>query len=176
VFGTAESVGSRGSARWPPDVLVWVGGPRRSGPPAEPVPQQKTLMVLREISAASAVMCLRQGANGLACLRCHLDQLPQAVDAINTGEGWLAPCMAKVVADHLAGRAWLLESDSHGLTARELLVLRSIATGANTGEVAARLGIDIRTVKFHASNIYRKLGARHRAEAVAIAYRLGLAA
>jgi DNA-binding CsgD family transcriptional regulator len=34
----------------------------------------------------------------------------------------------------------------------------------------------VRTVRFHASNIYRKLGARHRAEAVAMAYRLGIVA
>src|SRR5215472_18621948 len=153
VFGTVETAGSRGSASWLPDVLVWVGDPHVAKPPAGPGGQPKTLIVLRDITAASAVLSLRQGAHGLACMRCHLDQLPQAVDAIMTGQGWLAPCLAKVVADHLAGRARLPESESRGLTARELLVLRFIASGANTEEVAARLGIDIRTVKFHASNI-----------------------
>jgi DNA-binding NarL/FixJ family response regulator len=175
VFGTGHGSQGRFTAR-PPDVLVWVGEPRSARPAIRPAMQAKTLIVLRDIAAASAVMSLRQGARGLTCLSCHLDQLAHAVESISTGQGWLAPCLAKVVADHLAGRARLRASDSFGLTARELLVLRSIASGAANEEVAMRLGIDVRTVKFHASNIYRKLGARHRAEAVAIAYQLGLAA
>jgi DNA-binding NarL/FixJ family response regulator len=161
----------------PPALLVWVGCGLSLQPLAGPPrPWPRTLVVLREINAIAAVSSLRSGAAGLTCLGCHLDELPQAVDAIAAGQGWLAPCLAKGVADHLAGRARMRESDSCGLTARELRVLQSIAAGADNIEVADDLGIDVRTVKFHASNIYRKLGARHRAEAVALAYRLGLTA
>jgi DNA-binding CsgD family transcriptional regulator len=159
------------------DVLVWVGRPFSQDLLAEPAaPRPKTLVALRDITATAAVSSLRAGAAGLACLGCHLDELPQAVDAIAAGHGWLAPCMARVVADHLAGRSRMHASESGSLTARELMVLRSIAGGADNTQVAGDLGIDVRTVRFHASNIYRKLGARHRAEAVALAYRLGLTA
>jgi DNA-binding NarL/FixJ family response regulator len=158
-------------------VLVWVGRGFSQGPRADAVgPKPKALVVLREITATAAVSSLRAGADGLGCLGCHLDELPLAVDAIAAGQGWLAPCMARVVADHLAGRSRMQASESGSLTARELLVLRSIACGADNNQVAGDLGIDVRTVRFHASNIYRKLGARHRAEAVAMAYRLGLTA
>jgi DNA-binding NarL/FixJ family response regulator len=165
------------AGRRSPDVLVWVGG----GQSAEAqitaaLAMPQTLVVLREISAVPAVASLRAGAAGLACLGCHLDELPQAVASIAAGLGWFAPCVARMVADHLAGRASLREADSRGLTPRELLVLRSIAKGEDNMEVAHDLGIDVRTVKFHASNIYRKLGARHRSEAVSLAYRLGLIA
>jgi DNA-binding NarL/FixJ family response regulator len=160
------------------DVLVWAGGAYSRPAPAGPaVPgRPRILAVLRDGTATAAVTSLRSGAAGLTCLGCHLDQLPQAVDAIAAGQGWLAPCLARAVADHLAGRSTMHAAESGTLTPRELLVLRSIACGADNTEVAGSLGIDVRTVRFHASNIYRKLGARHRAEAVAIAYRLGLAA
>jgi DNA-binding CsgD family transcriptional regulator len=175
-FAVAFGVGQPpGRARSAPDVLVWVGGPYRSAGQPHGAAQIPRVMVLREVSSSAAVMALRQGAAGLACMSCHLEQLPKTVDAILTGQGWLSPCLARAVADHLAGRARLQESERCGLTVRELSVLRPLAAGAGNDEIAEGLGIDIRTVKFHVSNIYRKLGARHRAEAVAIAYRLGLA-
>jgi DNA-binding NarL/FixJ family response regulator len=132
------------------------------------------LVVLREATAISTMLTLRAGAAGIACLDCHIDQLGSAVVTIAEGLGWLAPCMAKGIADHLSGRARVSDADAHGLTARELLVLRAMAAGEDNSAVAKRLGVDVRTVKFHSSNIYRKLGARHRAEAVALAYQLGL--
>jgi DNA-binding NarL/FixJ family response regulator len=159
------------------NVLVWVGRGFSEEALADAAARKpKTLVVLRDITATAAVSSLRAGAAGLACLGCHLDELPPAVDAIAAGQGWLAPCLARIVADHLAGRSRIQASESGSLTARELLVLRSIACGADNTQVAGDLGIDVRTVRFHASNIYRKLGARHRAEAVAMAYRLGLTA
>jgi DNA-binding NarL/FixJ family response regulator len=163
-----------GTANRDADVVVWVGSGFSQGLSAIPAP--RILVVLRAVTATAAVSSLRAGAAGLTCLGCHLDQLPQAVDAIRFGQGWLAPCMARVVADHLAGRSRMQAAEYGSLTARELLVLRSIACGANNFKIAGDLGIDVRTVRFHASNIYRKLGARHRAEAVAMAYRLGIIA
>lgn len=60
------------------------------------------------------------------------------------------------------------------LTPRELEVLQLMAQGLANKEIAARLGIRERTVKFHISSIYSKLGAANRAEAVRIGLRRGL--
>lgn len=60
------------------------------------------------------------------------------------------------------------------LTARELDVLSEIAAGYTNEEIADRLFISRGTVKRHASNIYMKLGAHHRAEAAAKGRELGL--
>lgn len=149
------------------------GGPRPSKVPPE---RPRTLFVLPGHSAAAAVRALRAGAAGLSCLRCHADELPLALEAIAGGMGWITPCLAAAVGDHFCGRARIPASDSRGLTPTEYQVLQAIASGADNSEVAAALGIDVRTARYHASNIYRKLGARHRAEAVAFAYRLGLTA
>jgi LuxR family maltose regulon positive regulatory protein len=60
------------------------------------------------------------------------------------------------------------------LSQRELEVLRLIADGLSNQEIAARLYLSVRTIKFHTGNIYGKLGVKSRTEAVARARILGL--
>ena len=62
-----------------------------------------------------------------------------------------------------------------GVTARELEVLRLLATGMSNKEVGSRLYLSPRTVERHIANIYRKINARGRADATAYALRHGLA-
>jgi DNA-binding CsgD family transcriptional regulator/tetratricopeptide (TPR) repeat protein len=61
-----------------------------------------------------------------------------------------------------------------GLTAREVEVLRLLATGAINREIADALALSVRTVERHQLHIYAKIGARRRADAVAYALRHGL--
>jgi predicted ATPase/DNA-binding CsgD family transcriptional regulator len=60
------------------------------------------------------------------------------------------------------------------LTERELEVLAAIASGQTNPQIAAVLYLSPKTVMHHSANVYRKLGVRGRAEAVALAYRTGL--
>jgi DNA-binding CsgD family transcriptional regulator len=55
-------------------------------------------------------------------------------------------------------------------------VLRLLAAGATSREIAGALVLSVRTVDRHLGNIYAKIGARNKAEAVAYAVRHGLAA
>jgi two-component system, NarL family, nitrate/nitrite response regulator NarL len=57
---------------------------------------------------------------------------------------------------------------SHGLTAREAGVLQLVAEGLSNREIASRLHIELTTVKNHVHNVLEKLGAKTRAEAVAL--------
>jgi two-component system response regulator DesR len=66
------------------------------------------------------------------------------------------------------------EQPSPLLSAREREVLDLIAAGATNREIAERLFLSPHTVKEHTSALYRKLGARNRAEAVQLAQRIGL--
>jgi DNA-binding CsgD family transcriptional regulator len=68
--------------------------------------------------------------------------------------------------DALLGRA----DDTHGLTARELEVLRLVAAGETNKAIAARLILSERTVDRHVSNIFAKLGTASRTAATAYAY------
>jgi DNA-binding CsgD family transcriptional regulator len=60
------------------------------------------------------------------------------------------------------------------LSERELEVLALLASGKTNSETASDLFVSVGTVKSHTGNIYRKLGAKNRAEAVTVARNLGL--
>jgi DNA-binding NarL/FixJ family response regulator len=62
------------------------------------------------------------------------------------------------------------------LTARELEILRLIAGGSTNGEIARQLWVTEQTVKFHLSNVYRKLGVSNRTEASHYAHLNGIVA
>jgi DNA-binding CsgD family transcriptional regulator len=64
---------------------------------------------------------------------------------------------------------------SAGLSRRELEVLRLVAGGESNAQIARRLGLSTHTVERHVANLYRKIGARGRADATAYALRHGVA-
>ena len=76
---------------------------------------------------------------------------------------------SRVIAEAVSPRRPALK-----LSERELSVLRLVAEGLQTKQIAQALVISERTVKFHINSIFRKLGADNRAQAVALAAQRGL--
>jgi len=60
------------------------------------------------------------------------------------------------------------------LTDREVQVLRLVAGGRTSKEIAAELVLSVRTIERHVENIYRKIGARNKADATAYALTRGI--
>jgi DNA-binding NarL/FixJ family response regulator len=73
-------------------------------------------------------------------------------------------------------RAAVVAADQSPLTSRELEVLQLVASGATNGEIAQKLWVTEQTVKFHLSNVYRKLEVGNRTEASHYAHVNGLIA
>ena len=70
-----------------------------------------------------------------------------------------------------------LEGNVHtalGLTEREVTILGALARGLSNDEIAKEFWVAPQTVKFHLTNIYRKLGVKNRTEATRLAYQHGL--
>jgi DNA-binding NarL/FixJ family response regulator len=66
------------------------------------------------------------------------------------------------------------EADLPQLSERELSILKPLAAGRSNRDIAQQLWLAEQTVKFHLTNIYRKLGVTSRTDAIQFAYRHGL--
>jgi NarL family two-component system response regulator YdfI len=111
---------------------------------------------------------LRLGAKGYLLKDTDRETLFHTIRAASRGETLLRPeIMARVLAQASASAA-------ADLTDRELEVLRGVAQGERSKEIALRLGITERTVKAHLASIYNRLGVDSRAAAIAVAAQRGI--
>ena len=113
---------------------------------------------------------VQAGAQGYLLKGAPREELFKAIRVVSAGGSLLQPVVASKLLNHVRAQ----ENDAEPLTERELEVLRLLAQGKSNKEIAARLVITERTVKFHVSSIMGKLGAGNRTEAVTIAAGRGL--
>jgi len=92
---------------------------------------------------------------------------------LRTEEGVMAYALSEP-GRQASGRVVAQERLEEPLSERELEVLRILASGKTNAEAARELFVSVGTVKSHTGNIYRKLSARNRAEALNRARELGL--
>lgn len=112
------------------------------------------------------------GANGAVSKSVHPAALATLVREAVNGHIVHAPAGLRSAHAAPAGAA----ADHSFLTDRELEILRLVASGATNGVIARQLWITQQTVKFHVSNIYRKLGVANRTGACHYAHVNGIAA
>ncbi|MCM6773985.1 response regulator transcription factor [Nocardia sp. CDC159] len=121
---------------------------------------------------------VRAGVRGIVLRSDARRRLVRAVREVVSGNAYIAPSAAGYVLDQLCVRIPTVDPlVSRGfelLTAREREVLRLIAMGMSTVEVAATLHRTRATIKSHISHILAKLGVQDRGQAIALAYRFGL--
>jgi NarL family two-component system response regulator YdfI len=115
---------------------------------------------------------LRAGAKGYLLKDTTREALFNAIRAAARGETLLAPeTMMRLL--NQVDRSASSVNEEVSLTDREQQVLKSVAQGERSKEVAFKLGISERTVKAHLASIYSKLGVDSRAAAIAIAAQKG---
>jgi DNA-binding NarL/FixJ family response regulator len=119
---------------------------------------------------------LAAGAGGFLLKDATFPELLHAVRVVAAGNALLSPKITKrVIGEFVHARASRLPVHSVGeLTAREAEVLTLIARGLSNAEIASRLTITDHTVKTHINRLFAKLELRDRAQAVIVAYELGL--
>jgi DNA-binding NarL/FixJ family response regulator len=88
----------------------------------------------------------------------------------------IAEAVRRVAVGQTVFEGAAVTQQAQALSPREREVLELVAGGLTNAEIAERLHLSPNTVKEHASTLYRKLGARNRAEAVLRAQRLGVLA
>lgn len=106
------------------------------------------------------------------------DEEPIAIHVLNeTPSARHLETMTQHVLERLGGRdvpAMQAQTPAEALTARELSVLRLLAEGIRTEDIAQQLGLSRSTVRNHVQNIIVKLGVHSRVEAVVAAIQRGL--
>jgi len=115
------------------------------------------------------------GADGYLMKDHGLEELAIAIDRIVSGKRYMSESFTeKVIAASFDGGSERSDDESisvHGLTDRELQILRLIGCGMSTGEVALSLGISPKTIGTHRENMKNKLGVGSAQELVRLAVR-----
>lgn len=169
----------------PDVVLMDLRMPRMDGIAAigrlrEQLPCARVIALTTFADDESVLGALRAGARGYLTKDAGADDIRQAILSVAAGEATLDPAVQHHVVDALAstqaGAAATAERDlPDGLTPREAEVLELVAEGLTNDEIAQRLVVSPTTVKSHINHLFAKAGVRDRAQAVAYAYRVGVA-
>ena len=115
---------------------------------------------------------IEAGAVGYLLKDIKRDELIRAIRAVKEGR---SPLDLTVSRDNLSELVASPETKQHSqLTERELTILREIASGVTTRELATHLFLSQASVKRSVGIIFDKMGVRNRSEAVAEAYKRGL--
>ncbi|MNP02405.1 Oxygen regulatory protein NreC [compost metagenome] len=106
------------------------------------------------------MQALELGAHGYLLKDTTATELEQALSALRNNERYLSPAIAHTVINQALVHAQSSKpqlSDNHNLTARQLEILRLIVRGKSTREIALGLGLSIKTVETHRSQIMKRL-------------------
>ena len=130
-------------------------------------PRTAFIMLLAHADEQAAREALQDGANGVLVERDVISELRHALAAMNAGQSYISSSirMAKALAHVLP---------STGLTPRQHEILKLIAGGLTSRQIAKTLGVHIKTVESHRTDLMRRLGIHNVAGLVRYAIRHGL--
>ncbi len=117
---------------------------------------------------------IRAGARGYLLKDCTPEDLARAIRSVSAGDTILSPDIARKMLSIFEDLDDGGSETAPRLTERELQVIKALAQGKSNKQIARTLGISEKTVRNHASNIYRKLHIFDRTQAVLYAIREGL--
>lgn len=164
----------------PDVVLMDVSMPRMGGVEAtreirHKFPQVEVVILTMHADASVVSDAVRAGAAGYLLKDCTTDDIVSMVETVARGEAALSADLASSMLLEAQRPDPAPSADGQRLlTQREEEVLRLIAEGSSTPEVAQKLFISTKTVRHHLSSIYGKLESRDRTQAVLRAVRMGI--
>jgi DNA-binding NarL/FixJ family response regulator len=119
------------------------------------------------------VSAVLRGADAVVHADAHPSELIEAIRVVRAGGTHLDPLHARALADSAREQSVKRAAEVR-LTPRETDILESIERGESVKQTARALGISVKTVENTQSRLFRKLGARNRAQAVKRLHLLGL--
>ena len=164
-----------------PDVLVLdISMPDGSGLSAieeirRVAPSVRVLMLSVYDQHEYVLESVKAGAHGYLRKDTTPTELRQAITAIHRGDGYFSPAVARHLTAAVQGRLEEeVEPTPEVLTPREREVLIRVSQGLTNRQVAAELGISVRTAEAHRDNLMKKLGIRNVAGLTRYAIKYGM--
>ncbi|GAB3374273.1 response regulator transcription factor [Amycolatopsis echigonensis] len=164
-----------------PDVLlVDLRMPKRDGVETTELvraqhPKTEVVVLTTYADDDSLLAALKAGARGFLTKDADADAIVRALRSAAAGQSTVDGALQQRLVAAATSRAPVRTKELEGLTAREVEVLRLIAAGLSNTEIARTLVVSEATVKTHVNHLFSKAGLRDRAQAVAFAYRAGIA-
>ena len=139
----------------------------------ERLPTAKVVILSMHTSEEYVLLALRAGAAAYLIKDSATSELELALQSVMRGETYLSPAISRQVVEGYVQRAGG-EQAPEVLTARQREVLRLVAGGKSTKEIAFLLNLSVKTVETHRAQIMERLGIRDVAGLVRYALRTGL--
>jgi DNA-binding NarL/FixJ family response regulator len=164
----------------PDVVLMDLHMPRLNGVEAtarivQTSPHISVLVLTMMEDEESVFAAVRAGARGYLLKGARRAEILRAIEAVGAGEVIFGPGIAERMMTYFRGVRTRPSAEVFPqLTERERVVLGRIAEGRENAEIARELGLSVKTVRNHASNIFAKLQVAHRAQAIVLAREAGL--
>ena len=108
---------------------------------------------------------LNLGIQGFQEKQAEPQKIMRAIHIVHNGGTSMAECVTTTLIDQMSKKPVQPQSR---LSKRETQVLELIATGKTNDDIANRLYISVRTVKFHITSIFNKLRVKNRTQAAAM--------
>lgn len=121
-------------------------------------PDAKVVLLTGRMDEGWLARTVEAGADAAVCKSLHPRGVAMLIRAISSEAVYHSFAQAPAPKNEPAPK-------DGGLTRREREILQRVAEGASNGDIAARLCVTEQTVKFHLSNVYRKLGVANRTQA-----------
>lgn len=137
-------------------------------------PGIKVIILSMHSSEEYVLQALRAGASGYLLKDAATLELGLALQAVGRGETYLSPPISRQVVEGYVRRVGQRGDALSVLTARQREILRLIAEGCSTRDIAARLGLSVKTVESHRAQLMDRLDIHDVAGLVRFAVRHGL--
>ncbi len=137
----------------------------------------RVLIVTQYTEAIHLRRAFEAGANGYITKVARGDELLSAIRSVAAGGTYVDPTLARNLVNSAYGKGAPPSSDEEALerlTPRERQVLRLVAEGLSSKEIAASLDISVKTVMAHRANTMDKLRIRNRSKLIQFGIRTGL--
>ncbi|MBD1914595.1 MULTISPECIES: response regulator transcription factor [Cyanophyceae] len=141
---------------------------------AHEFPQVRVLILSMHANEEYVYQALRSGASGYLLKDSGIEDLERALRAIARGETYLCPAISKYVVSDYVRRLSQDQSPLDQITPRQREILRLIAEGKSTKDIAAMLYISTKTVETHRTQLMDRLDIHDIAGLVRYAIRMGL--